>query len=225
MSYNIRPAKESDVPAICEVYFDAYGLKSKMDDETRKAIREHFLEQATTQYMYDSGSQVSVMTDSSKDEKVVALSIWIAPKHKDDAASTKAQQQSSNAATGADYEGFIDAGKASGSTNPGLAAYLESREREEEKHEEIMKGRPHWTLLLLAVRADYQGKGLGGRLMESGMELADKDGLPQFIIASPAGKRLYEKHGFETVENFEFTDSSGKEHANSAMLRTPPREP
>lgn len=36
-------------------------------------------------------------------------------------------------------------------------------------------------------------------LLKWGLDRADKDGLPVFLSASPAGKPIYEKRGFRVV--------------------------
>ena len=48
----------------------------------------------------------------------------------------------------------------------------------------------------LAVLPAHQRKGIATRLMNWGVETADQLGFPCFVEASPAGRPLYERHGF-----------------------------
>ncbi|KAH7393359.1 acetyltransferase [Cadophora sp. MPI-SDFR-AT-0126] len=49
----------------------------------------------------------------------------------------------------------------------------------------------------LAVHPDFQGKGIGTALVESGMREAEKLGLGIFIVAMPSGMGVYEHLGFK----------------------------
>jgi hypothetical protein len=54
-------------------------------------------------------------------------------------------------------------------------------------------------LNLISVNPAYQRKGAGSMLMEWGCGQADKTGSDTFLLASPAGLKLYEKFQFEAV--------------------------
>jgi ribosomal protein S18 acetylase RimI-like enzyme len=59
---------------------------------------------------------------------------------------------------------------------------------------------PHWYLPWLAVAPAGQGRGLGERLLDHGLEIVDAAGLPAFLeTPNPRTVRLYERHGFEIV--------------------------
>jgi GNAT superfamily N-acetyltransferase len=79
-----------------------------------------------------------------------------------------------------------------------------------DRRDAIMGGDPHWVLMVLAVKPEWQGKGVGTQLLKWGMERADaeeaggdgngeKTGWPCFLEASVAGRPLYEKYGFVKV--------------------------
>jgi GNAT superfamily N-acetyltransferase len=64
---------------------------------------------------------------------------------------------------------------------------------------------PHWYLMILAVRPDKQGQGLGKKLLEHGLKRVDGDRLPAYLETS--NKRnlpLYERFGFKVVHSGEF---------------------
>jgi ribosomal protein S18 acetylase RimI-like enzyme len=57
---------------------------------------------------------------------------------------------------------------------------------------------PVWYLGVLGVAPEYQGRGLGGRLMLPVLERADREGLAVTLeTAQPRNLPLYRRHGFE----------------------------
>lgn len=67
---------------------------------------------------------------------------------------------------------------------------------------EILGGRPYVLLHMLAVRPEYHRRGIGAVHLSWGSEQADKLGLPLYLEASPMGRPLYERHGYEKVADF-----------------------
>lgn len=66
----------------------------------------------------------------------------------------------------------------------------------EEHHPE----EPAFYLPFIGVVPEQQGRGLGSRLLETVLEQCDDSGTPAFLDAtSPENRRLYERHGFETM--------------------------
>lgn len=49
----------------------------------------------------------------------------------------------------------------------------------------------------LSTSESYKGRGAGSLILRYGCALADKEGLECYIDASPRGKQVYEKVGFE----------------------------
>ena len=57
---------------------------------------------------------------------------------------------------------------------------------------------PHWYLPWLAVDPARQGRGLGSHLLQSGLDVVDRDHLPAYLETSnPRNVPLYQQHGFE----------------------------
>jgi predicted N-acetyltransferase YhbS len=52
---------------------------------------------------------------------------------------------------------------------------------------------------MISVNPVYQRQGIGSILLQWGTEEADAHGRDSFVIASPAGVRLYAKFGFKVV--------------------------
>lgn len=51
----------------------------------------------------------------------------------------------------------------------------------------------------MSVHPNYQSQGLGSKMLERVCDEIDKLGWPAFVMASPAGVRLYSKFGFDVV--------------------------
>ena len=65
------------------------------------------------------------------------------------------------------------------------------------------KDRPHAYLWFLGVRPEAQGYGVGSRLLAAGLREVDAQGRHAFLESSnPANVPLYERHGFEVVEEY-----------------------
>lgn len=59
---------------------------------------------------------------------------------------------------------------------------------------------PHWTLELIAVDPAAQNEGVGGKLMDFGLAICDRAGLPVFLASSnSANLPFYERLGFYQV--------------------------
>jgi ribosomal protein S18 acetylase RimI-like enzyme len=51
----------------------------------------------------------------------------------------------------------------------------------------------------LAVDPTQQRRGIGRKLLQHGLDLAAKAGMDVFLLATPAGKGLYESVGFRQI--------------------------
>jgi GNAT superfamily N-acetyltransferase len=60
---------------------------------------------------------------------------------------------------------------------------------------------PHWYLAAIGVEPEYQGKGVGGALMQPILDRADSGSMHCYLETQrEQNVRLYEKHGFEVTE-------------------------
>jgi ribosomal protein S18 acetylase RimI-like enzyme len=59
-----------------------------------------------------------------------------------------------------------------------------------------------WTAASVVVSPAYQGKGIGRLLMCHVMEIAQQEGVPMGLTASPSGEKLYQKLGFQMLGDF-----------------------
>jgi ribosomal protein S18 acetylase RimI-like enzyme len=60
---------------------------------------------------------------------------------------------------------------------------------------------PHWYLWALGVEPALQSQGIGGRLLATGLERADAQGMPCYLdINNPNNIPFYQQYGFEVTE-------------------------
>ena len=55
------------------------------------------------------------------------------------------------------------------------------------------------VLTTLVTRETARRRGAGGMLMDWGVEMAKRDGVPAYLEATAAGVPLYAKHGFKVL--------------------------
>lgn len=69
---------------------------------------------------------------------------------------------------------------------------------------EIMQGKKHLYLSVLAVHPNHQRRGVGKAALDWGLKQADDLGLPAYLESTQEGRGLYEKYGFMAVQPFSF---------------------
>ncbi|GAQ12171.1 hypothetical protein ALT_9492 [Aspergillus lentulus] len=94
--------------------------------------------------------------------------------------------------------------------------YLDYQELKARLREKWIGGRAVAILQVLAVHPDYQGRGIGTKLLMVGVEEARRLGLPAWLEASEAGYSVYKRCGFYDAERMELDFAkyglSGMEH-------------
>lgn len=67
----------------------------------------------------------------------------------------------------------------------------------------------HWYLNAMGVTPAWQGRGYGTALMRPVLERCDRERVPAYLETStPGGRRLYERNGFEVVEECRVADDA-----------------
>lgn len=65
-----------------------------------------------------------------------------------------------------------------------------------------------WYLAFMGVEPVAQGRGIGSRLLAAVLAQVDRQNVPAYLEASsPENRRLYERHGFQTVGELTVADS------------------
>ena len=73
----------------------------------------------------------------------------------------------------------------------------------------------------VATLLDYQRRGIGSRLLQWGVDVADNEGLYAWLHARPAGLRMYAKAGWTPVVSFEFSIPGIEVGPVTSMIRKP----
>ncbi|KAI8629546.1 hypothetical protein F5Y19DRAFT_475532 [Xylariaceae sp. FL1651] len=80
------------------------------------------------------------------------------------------------------------------------------------------------VLTHLCARPTYHSRGIGAALLDSVLQLADKEGLPAYLESTRFATTLYKRHGFEVVDKLEF-DRTEAGLEGTAILNIMIREP
>lgn len=106
--------------------------------------------------------------------------------------------------------------------------YLERRlfrnammERLKHKMSQEDKDGGYYYLDLLCVDPAYERRGLAGRLLRPGFEMADQENRPVWLTSTPAGHGLYRKLGFETMDTTDLDGGRYGQWQESGMRRPP----
>ncbi|THY71732.1 hypothetical protein D6C86_08401 [Aureobasidium pullulans] len=73
------------------------------------------------------------------------------------------------------------------------------RLREERQRVLLLDQQKIWRLNTISVAPEHQGNGVGSMLVRWGCDMADKDVLNCFVVASPGGLALYDKFDFKVI--------------------------
>lgn len=78
-------------------------------------------------------------------------------------------------------------------------------------------------LRLLHTHPDHQGRGAASMMLKWGAAEADRLGLVSYLEASPVGKKLYEKNGFQELETVrvDFSKWGGPAEFSTALMSRP----
>ena len=83
---------------------------------------------------------------------------------------------------------------------------------------------PCWFLANLAANPREQGRGIGGRLLEEVLAMADEERVVSWCDASPSGVKLYKNKGWREIGSLEFDLErwGGRgTHVVKSMVRSP----
>ena len=84
-----------------------------------------------------------------------------------------------------------------------------------------LSGRGHATFLFLATDEAWRRQGAATAIVKWGLEKCAEFGIPAWLEASPQGRPVYEKLGFELAEEVDM-DVWGEIHKEPALIWWPP---
>jgi GNAT superfamily N-acetyltransferase len=175
----LRRATSEDAQALTDIYFSAFSMDaiSLLVFPRNSPAAWKFWYDSVMEEIQDLNSHFVCIVDSdSSEQTIVAYAKWNSP-------SAPVSSELPRWPEGSDHE----------IANHFFGSLIR-------RHAEIMEGRKHWYLEVLATRPEYQGKGAAGRLLRWGMQRADEEGTETYLEASPDGKPIYEHFGFKEVD-------------------------
>ncbi|KAF9878552.1 acetyltransferase [Colletotrichum karsti] len=184
MGLTVLPALIPDIPKVYDAYFAAFKGDALIDLLFPGGIDEAFREdhtKHTLSYWHKSDTQYTLKCVDSETGEIVGMALW------DVFLKERTPEEY-------EFQGIT---------------WLKGEDRE--KAEELVSpicdikaklwgGRRHVYCHVIAVRPEHQRRGVGALLTKWGLDMAELAGLPVYLESSPVGYPLYNRLGFETLD-------------------------
>ena len=219
MPLELHPLQEADVDAYTEIMWQAFRpdvMGLMYPNGYTDAAREH--SKAGTLKTWrkhpEKVKKLKVIDTALPDDdpygKIVGVSDWLFyPKERTEAELAEEEAESK------------EGGFPPDSNHELLKAFFPIMTNAKKDH---LGGKPHIRCHILVTHPHHHRRGAGAMQLRWGFEQADKLGVPVWLEASPIGRPLYEREGFETVGwlPFDARDwGSEKELRHALMIRQP----
>jgi ribosomal protein S18 acetylase RimI-like enzyme len=90
-----------------------------------------------------------------------------------------------------------------------LGRWLACLSATEQAHQQDMGDQPHWYLAMMVVHPEFQGQGIGSKLLQPVLNQANHEGLPCYLVTfTEQAVRFYQKNGFQVVGERQFSRNS-----------------
>lgn len=198
-TFRLRPGVPSDIESMCDIFLDAFSgnaVGRTLFPRSSPSARKFWMD-ALADEIHDANARFLVVEDLSRTHAtLVGFAKWKAP-------STSQAHPSAPLPDNWPEDG-----------DPALARVFFRKLADE--HMKIMGERPHWYLEMIATRSQFQGRGAGSMMVQWGVDRADEDQVECYLDATPEGKPLYVKFGFQDKLIWPFFDDTYK---HSFMVR------
>ena len=195
---SLSRAKPEDIPALIQIHNDAFAPNILVqvciaaypipDEEMAKRLLE------SLSLPNVAIIKAEVMSSDMPHSKVVAWSIWDCYFDKD---------RQSDIATPALGLGFLPAGLAPTSTDQNSPAGSLPKILQDSNAQwsrQWFAHRDFMHLALLCVAPQFQGRGIGEKILDWGTKEADRRGLVCTLTATPVAWQIYERYGWHVVD-------------------------
>lgn len=191
-SITIRPATEQDIPSMLSVYFSAFSpspFSQRCFPSSSPEVRAWQADKLRTQIGTARGNNNHVMmiiAESDDDPgSILGWARWV---------RRPAAAPSSAAAALLSESDYPSAG------DPALAVRLFQANADATRRHTAGEEPSYWFLSTIATAREAQRRGVGSALVRSGVDRADGEGRMAYLNSSAEGKGLYEKFGFQVVD-------------------------
>ncbi|KAI6860843.1 hypothetical protein KC338_g6799 [Hortaea werneckii] len=182
MPLQLHPLQPSDIPSCVEIYFLAFQNPHSLACWPRvPSVRKWWEDMFTREMASEPGSHWFKTVDPTPEDGepvVVGFVKWQEPRPEGMELETELPEWPAEADGRVCEETFGEWGR---------------------RRRELMGGRGHWYLEIIATHPRYQGRGAGSMMINWGLERADQDNVAAYLEASPEAVSLYEKLGFQNV--------------------------
>ncbi|KAK8009499.1 hypothetical protein PG991_012050 [Apiospora marii] len=187
MAFHMREATADDIPALCDVFFDAFSedpISSRIFPRSSPLAQAEILD-TFAHSVAEPDVRVFVVTEDNKDSKddILGYVEWVAPRSEPYSPPPPAPDT-----TGAKAQALAQ-------------QFFEVMERKQREH---MGRTPHWHLAFIGVRQRAQGRGVARQLIQWGVDRADADGVEAYVQSSPMAAARYRRYGFEDMDTHHF---------------------
>ncbi|GAA5911069.1 hypothetical protein JCM6882_006868 [Rhodosporidiobolus microsporus] len=199
----LLPLEESDLPAVAAGNLSAFPTfygplepeSARPDHETR-VKRQAFRLRKVLANPLIMGTK-AVLASGPEEGKLVGLALW----HRPGAPVVNLKRRLTRPEEETDEEKEAWEGVDTDLWNGKWSEWDETRAR-------IMGDIPHWYIAPLWVLPEYQGLGIGAKLMQQVFDRADANTptTPVYLEASAHGKKMYEKRGFVVEGGGEYVE-------------------
>ncbi|TKA83419.1 hypothetical protein B0A55_00361 [Friedmanniomyces simplex] len=234
MPYQVQPASLQDAEAIGACVDKAFANSAFHQlmfpkEKAHLTPREHFREWKTRrqrQRMDIPNAMYFKTIEAKRPNVIVGYAGWFKPGHFSMKATTVSEeQQQQQPPADSVLHDVADAPPIGGAKADERPACLNgealdefSRKTGKQRDKIWSANSDFWYLEALDVDPVHQHKGIAGRLMQCGLEHADRDGLPIYLEATPDGSSMYRRYGFEPCGEFQLANG---QYSVVLMIRWP----
>ncbi|PKX91443.1 GNAT family N-acetyltransferase [Aspergillus novofumigatus IBT 16806] len=200
MAVSIRPAREADLETIANIAAAAFNPTADAisrrlfppdlqptDMPAGEACRQWRAARKTSSFHSD-GTALMVAIDDALQGQIVGFALWDVPVPADAGGCAPRQPQEQEPEPAAQAHAGLD--------QSALAEMRRILAEDARAHFGDEMKRTVWHLDYIAVDPRHRRRGIGKMLLQWGVERADAEKRDCYLVATPAGRPLYEAAGF-----------------------------
>ncbi|KAI5863131.1 acyl-CoA N-acyltransferase [Durotheca rogersii] len=184
MPFVVLPAHIADIEPVYDVYFEAFKDEPILKFLYPRGVDRKAHTEAMAQWWGHDRISYTIKCLNADTGKIVGMATW---------------------------DVFHRPGEGNGWERPAGIPWLEGKEKERaegvlngmwDMREKLFGARHKYIYLsVIAVHPEHQRQGVGRRLMQWGIDVAEQFGVPIYTEASPSGLGLYQSVGFEHLSH------------------------
>jgi GNAT superfamily N-acetyltransferase len=202
----LKRAERSDIKEIVRLTFDAesnsvVSFIMYRTPEEKLAAQNHLITEL--QRSWDDPRLIAIKALDPITKQMTAIALWTLRGYKKDELEVEALQEGESTSYG---EGELQkvllalySGSRVGESGERLGSYIEKGIQK--FIDTWARQSKHIYLALLMTDPNFQRRGIGTAMLEWGHKLADRHGVPAFLVATPVGYPLYKSMGWKELDD------------------------